>query len=306
MSDIPSYTWPWQMSHRTLSGSTHSMRSLSLGSVGSPTWVPPSACEQVEHLVGRAVVGRIGAQAAQGTGPPAGLLDRLPHGGLLGRLSRFDAARRDLPAPRVGDEAVPPDEQHPTVWVADDRPGRRLWVANDVVVEPLAARDLDVHQHEPEPLRVVEGPLTVDRPAHRVEVTGMGARGRHRGRATWRCGARSRGRPRSPVGPEPGPLVEPPGRDPSIAPHEVAAGRDHVGKRRVQDPRSDAPAPAVRCGGHASQPPGAGPVGEPRAALGIDDGGSHHVAVGRSGGERRRGRVVVHREAGRAGRPAGP
>ena len=41
-----------------------------------------------------------------------------------------------------------------------------------MVVEALAARDLDVHEHEPEPLRVVEGPLAVDRPAHRSRLGG--------------------------------------------------------------------------------------------------------------------------------------
>ena len=108
------------------------------------------------------------------------------------------------------------------------------------------------------------------------------------------------------MGAEARPLVEPVGWDPGVAPHEVPAGRGHVGERCPQHVGADAPAPVVGGGGHASQPPRTGSVRHPRAGLGINHRRAHHLAVGRSGGERRGRRVVVDREAGRPGRSSGP
>lgn len=44
--------------------------------------------------------------------PPPGLLLNLPCRGVSGVFTWSDASQRNLPAPRVGDEAMPPHEQH--------------------------------------------------------------------------------------------------------------------------------------------------------------------------------------------------
>ena len=58
------------------------------------------------------------------------------------------AAARDLPSPRVGDEAVPPEQQHAARRVVDDVAGRLVRDPQDVVLEPGAVRELDVDEPE--------------------------------------------------------------------------------------------------------------------------------------------------------------
>ena len=73
---------------------------------------------------------------------------------------------RDLPTPRVGDEAVTPQQQHPAVGIAHDRARGLIGHPHDVMLEALAAGDLDVDEHEPDPLALVETSLAVHRPSH--------------------------------------------------------------------------------------------------------------------------------------------
>jgi hypothetical protein len=70
--------------------------------------------------------------------PPARLLDRLALRRLLERLAGVDPSRRNLPAPRVGDEAVAAQQEDAVLEVGDDDADRGMRQADDVVVEARA------------------------------------------------------------------------------------------------------------------------------------------------------------------------
>ena len=90
-------------------------------------------------------------------------------GGLRGGLAGIDAAGRDLPSPRVGDEAMAPQQQHTAIGIAHDRSRGMVGHPHDVVLEPFVARDLHVDEHEPDPLTLVDAALAVHRPLHRED-----------------------------------------------------------------------------------------------------------------------------------------
>ena len=67
---------------------------------------------------------------------------------------------------------MPPQQQHPALDVVDDDAARRLRHPKDVMLEPSAALagNLDVDERQPNPFAVVQGPLTMQRPAHASTV----------------------------------------------------------------------------------------------------------------------------------------
>ena len=123
--------------------------------------------EQVERHIRDAVVRVVRGHQRQRTRTPARFLDGLARRRLGGCLAVVDAAARDLPPPRVGGEPVPPQQQHTAFGIVDDGSGRHVRHPYDVVLEALAARQLDVDQRQTDPLAVVDHPLAVHRPPHR-------------------------------------------------------------------------------------------------------------------------------------------
>ena len=59
-----------------------------------------------------------------------------------------------------------PQQQHAAIGIAHDRARGVVRHPHDVVLEAFAAGDLDVDEHEPDPLAVVETALAVHRPPH--------------------------------------------------------------------------------------------------------------------------------------------
>src|ERR1700687_3627743 len=120
----------------------------------------------VEPLVQESVRGKVGEELGHRPGPPAGLLQRLPLARRHRVLIRLDAPGRDLPAPGVGDEAVPVDQQNPISVDRHDARGVARH-AHHVVLEAVATRYLDVDECERDPGALVDRPLAVDYPLHR-------------------------------------------------------------------------------------------------------------------------------------------
>ena len=150
---------------------THSTRSDSPASDGAPDVRRAVGDEDVEHLVGDPVRRLEPHERPQRTRLPTGLLERLARRRRDRRLVVLDAAGRDLPAPRVGDEPVPPQQQHAALGIAHDGARRVARHADDVMLEALAVGDLDVDEHEAHPLALVEAPLAVHRPSHAQHCT---------------------------------------------------------------------------------------------------------------------------------------
>jgi hypothetical protein len=100
--------------------------------------------------------------------PPSGLFF-----GFAGRrnravLARLDDAARKLPYPFIGHEAVSPQHQYAIVLVLDGR-DRNPVESYHVVFEPrYTTGRLDIHEVETNPAAVVDCPLSVDCPAHRL------------------------------------------------------------------------------------------------------------------------------------------
>src|SRR5262245_38868447 len=86
----------------------------------------------LEALLHQAVRRMAEAEVLEVVRAPPRLLDRLADTGLLGRLARVDAPGGDLPAPRVVDEAVAPQQEHATLRVAHDHADRRMRQPHDV------------------------------------------------------------------------------------------------------------------------------------------------------------------------------
>ena len=121
--------------------------------------------EEVEPLVAQSVGGVVADERADRGRLPAGLLQHLASGALLGRLVRVGSAGRDLPSPGVGDESMAPEQQN-LVLALDDDAGRRRRHADDVMVEATDAGDVDVDQRHVEPRALVDGSLAVHGPLH--------------------------------------------------------------------------------------------------------------------------------------------
>src|SRR5436190_14595476 len=121
--------------------------------------------EQDEAFVGHATHRRRLAQVLQRSRPPSCLFQHLAGGARLGRLTRLESPGRDLPAPGVGDESVPPHEQQAPARVVRDHSGRGQPASDRVVIEPAAVRELDVGQADRYPVAFVHGPFAVHRPA---------------------------------------------------------------------------------------------------------------------------------------------
>ena len=153
----------------TISGhGTHSIRSASSVSCGSPTCSASSAAKRWNVASDVPLCGKYVVRWRSGPGrhPVSSSVSRRPASS--GVSPCVDAAGRDLPAPRVGREAVPPQQQDAGVClVLDDDAGRRRRHADDVVLEPAAARQLHVDERQAHPVAVVQRSLAMDRPAHR-------------------------------------------------------------------------------------------------------------------------------------------
>src|SRR5262245_32371508 len=102
-----------------------------------------------------------------GSGSPAGFFFGFASGGVGGFFTWLDAAVGDFPAVGVGDEPVPPDEQHPSLVDHDDA-GARGCGADDAVVQVASTRQLDVGCGDVDPLVAIEVAFAVDGPAHQV------------------------------------------------------------------------------------------------------------------------------------------
>jgi hypothetical protein len=109
--------------------------------------------EQVEELVARPVGRVVRRERRERAGPPPCLLEHLTRGRGDRRLARLDLPGRDLPAPRVGDEPVPPQQQHAALRVVHDDAGGLVGHVHHVVLEPVAAGDLDVGEAARTPSR---------------------------------------------------------------------------------------------------------------------------------------------------------
>ena len=72
----------------------------------------------------------------------------------------------DLPAPGVGDEPVPPQQQHAPLGIAHEGAGGVRRRAQHVVLEALAARRLDVDEAQLHPVALVQRSFAVHRPPH--------------------------------------------------------------------------------------------------------------------------------------------
>ena len=117
----------------------------------------------VEGQIDGAVRRVPGKKRCGGSGLPAGLLETLTCGSLRNGLTRVDPARRELPAPGVGDEPVPPDHQDAPLH--DDERRRRLGGnAGHMVVEAIPRRRLDVDEAQRHPLGVIDRPFAVNGP----------------------------------------------------------------------------------------------------------------------------------------------
>src|ERR1700745_1054303 len=72
-----------------------------------------------------------------------------------GRLALFDPAHRDLPAPRLGDKTVSPQQQHLLVAVDSHSAGPRSRV-QPAVLEMLTIWQLDVRNPHIKPVVAIE------------------------------------------------------------------------------------------------------------------------------------------------------
>src|SRR5580658_8029059 len=106
-----------------------------------------------------------GEQVPERAGPPACFFFELARCRFGGRLAFLDLADRDLPAPAAGDEAVPPDQQHPPVAIdgGNTSAGRG---ADEAVVQVAAIRKLDISDADIEPLILVQRLLRTNLPLH--------------------------------------------------------------------------------------------------------------------------------------------
>jgi DNA-binding XRE family transcriptional regulator len=102
-----------------------------------------------------------GDQMGEWSRAPAGLLLDLTGCRRRAVLTLVHDATRQLPAPRVADEPVPPQHQH-LVVIVEHGGDRDPLQAHDMVLEPAPIRRLDVDQRQPHPRVVVDGPLTID------------------------------------------------------------------------------------------------------------------------------------------------
>jgi len=119
--------------------------------------------EHEKRDVTGAVVGEVPRQRRERSGPPPGLLQGRAGTGLDRGLALVDTSGRQLPTPGVGDEAVPPEQQHAAVGIVDDHTGGLGRHPQHVVFEPGSARQFDIDEREPQPLAVVavRSPCTV-------------------------------------------------------------------------------------------------------------------------------------------------
>ena len=86
----------------------------------------------------------------------------------IGRFFAFlDQAARQLPAPAIRDEPVPPEHQHLAV-IIDQHQQRGPRKPGDVMPVPLTAWQFDVDLNEPNPRTVVDLPLAEGSPPARV------------------------------------------------------------------------------------------------------------------------------------------
>ena len=190
---------PARISSRKRGHGTHSMRSASSGSDRLADVGGARRGVEVEVGVGRAVVRPVRRELGQLARPPARLLQRLTCRALLGCLAGIDPPGGHLPAPRVADEPVAPQQQHTTIGIVDHDTGRVARHAQHVVLEALAARQLDVDERQVHPLALVDRAFAVHGPLHRAERNGqVGARGLapRINSGTARCARRGTGRRR--------------------------------------------------------------------------------------------------------------
>ncbi len=114
--------------------------------------------------------------SARGRDAGQGALSRCPRAGDargLGCLPGLGPARRDLPAPRVGDEPVPPQQQEPAPLVGDDEPRRRPRHRQDVVLHAADARHLDIVQPHVHLVAAVCQASSMAHPAHQQGPLGQ-------------------------------------------------------------------------------------------------------------------------------------
>src|SRR6266566_1344845 len=96
---------------------------------------------------------------------PAGLLLTFTAGSVDGQFAVVDLADRNLPAPGIGDEAVPPHQQDALSII--DHDAARTWRrADDAMLQMPTIRKLHVSDPDVEPLIVVQRLLGPDFPAH--------------------------------------------------------------------------------------------------------------------------------------------
>ena len=95
------------------------------------------------------------------------LLLQLPRRGLRRLLALINQTARQLPAPAVLHEPMPPHQQHPLL-VVQQRYHRRPLQPHHVMPEPLPTRQLDIYLPEPHPRIVVDRPLTERLPPARA------------------------------------------------------------------------------------------------------------------------------------------
>ena len=96
---------------------------------------------------------------------PARLVDRGPRRGRGGVFTLGDLAGRHVPAPLVGDEAIPPDEKQPTLDVRQNERHDLERDPDDVVIAARAVGQLEVRKRQPDGVALVQRPLPVHRPA---------------------------------------------------------------------------------------------------------------------------------------------
>ncbi|CAM5335501.1 hypothetical protein SABIM44S_00575 [Streptomyces abikoensis] len=94
---------------------------------------------------------------------PACLFFRLTHGRCESVFARVHNAAGELPAPLVRHEPVPPEHQDSVAIVYHRRNGNVLQ-PDDVVLEALHSRRLDVDESELDPAVVIDRPLPMDSP----------------------------------------------------------------------------------------------------------------------------------------------
>jgi hypothetical protein len=126
--------------------------------------------EAMKYLIAQPVRRLIAHERAQRSRLPSRLLDGLAACRLYGCLARVYATGRDLPTPCVGNEAMPPQQQHAPIAIVHYRSRGLVRHPYDVMLESWAARNFDVAQRQSDPFAFVDCPLAVHLPSHPATV----------------------------------------------------------------------------------------------------------------------------------------